>query len=307
MKLVETLNARGPTSVLDAHVSYHLNAGVDLILATVRGTQAEAREMLRSFERAGYVRVLDAEGEARESDWRTRMARLAATEHGADWVLNAELDEFWWPRGESLKEVLAPIPPRYTVVQGLRRTFVPERGGAEFFAERMTMRRSLDDSDNQGERMTDLLRPVHRVDPGAVARADGSVLVRRFVPLRAWYPIEVLHFPEVDVEDVAPPRTGVSLVRDTRLRDALHVLREPASDDAPGAFALPAPGLLSFPTPDIVDDAAYAVECAAVGEVDLPRLEQYIAELEQRIGWLEQRFWPRVLRAGSRLVQRVRT
>ena len=67
------------------------------------------------------------------------------------------------------------------------------------------------------------------------------------------------------------------------------------------------PGLLSFPTPDIVDDAAYAVECAAVGEVDLPRLEQYIAELEQRIGWLEQRFWPRVLRAGSRLVQRVRT
>ena len=34
MKLVETLNARGPTSVLDAHVSYHLNAGVDLILVS---------------------------------------------------------------------------------------------------------------------------------------------------------------------------------------------------------------------------------------------------------------------------------
>jgi len=40
-------------------------------------------------------------------------------------------------------------------------------------------------------------------------------------------------------------------------------------------------------------DAAYAVECAAVVRVDLPRLEQYVSELEQRVGWLEQRFWPR--------------
>jgi len=44
-----------------------------------------------------------------------------------------------------------------------------------------------------------------------------------------------------------------------------------------------------------------------LARITTERLEQYIAELEQRIGWLEQRFWPRVLRAGSRLVQRVRT
>jgi hypothetical protein len=61
---------------------------------------------------------------------------------------------------------------------------------------------------------------------------------------------------------------------------------------------------LSFRTPDIVDDAAYAVECAAVGEVDLPRLEEYVTELEQRVGWLEQRFWPRLLRSASRRVNR---
>ena len=40
---------------------------------------------------------------------------------------------------------------------------------------------------------------------------------------------------------------------------------------------------MTFPVPSIVDDASYAVECAAVGEVDLVRLDAQIRELELRI------------------------
>ena len=53
------------------------------------------------------------------------MARLAATEHGADWVVNSDVDEFWWPRGGSFPEVLGEIPGRYGVVQSLVRHFPP--------------------------------------------------------------------------------------------------------------------------------------------------------------------------------------
>ena len=47
---------------------------------------------------------------------------------------------------------------------------------------------------------------------------------------------------------------------------------------------------VDFPVPTIVDDASYAVECAAVGEVDLVRLDEQIRELELRIAELEAEF-----------------
>ena len=298
MKLVEVVVTRGHPDVVDAHIAYHLNAGVDFVIATDPGTGAENTEILESYVREGCLRRIPAEGGTHEAERRTRMARLAASEDAADWIINSDADEFWWPRGESLKDVLAPIPPRYTVVQGLRRSFSAGAAAAGHFSERMTARRSLQ---NGAHSVTSVLRPVHRADPNIVVQADGTLTLGRNVPLRAWYPIEVLHFPAAASED----EPG-SLVVDTRLRDALRVLREAAGGSETPVFALPSHGVshLSFQTPDVVDDAAYAVECAAVGEVDLPRLEQYVTELEERVRWLEQRLWPRVLRAASRLVGR---
>jgi glycosyl transferase family 2 len=307
MKLVEIVVVRCDPDVVDAHIAYHLNAGVDFVIATDHESGAGTSEILRSYERDGYLRLIREVGEARDAEWRTRMARTAATDHGADWVINSEPDEFWWPRGESLKDVLAPIPERYTVVQGLRRSFLPEPGTDGLFSERMTLRQMLQGASDDGpESLAATLRPIHRADPNVVVQVDGTVTLSRSVPLRAWYPIEVLRFSARGSEDGGEEEREGSIV-DTRLRDALRALREagPPADGTPGrAFALPEQGVsrLSFSTPDVVDDAAYAVECAAVGEVDLPRLEQYVAELEERVRWLEQRLWPRVLRRLSRFV-----
>ena len=287
MKLVMTLVVRDESDVVDTQIAYHLNAGVDFVIATIGEASQETRELLAPYEREGSVRVLIEPGDGGTADSRTRMARLAATEFEADWVINAEPAEFWWPRGESLEDVLAPIPPRYTIVQGLRRLFPAQRGEDEVFSERMTFRLPVQDGSDAVPALA--LRPVHRADPSAVLHPDGTVTLNHQVPLRAWYPLEVFQFPD---RARGSDELADSLVEDTRLRDALRSLRST--------------GRVSFRTPDVVDDAAYAVECAAVGEVDLPRLEQYVSELEQRVGWLEQRFWPRFLRAGARLIGRGR-
>jgi glycosyl transferase family 2 len=310
MKLVMTLVVRDEAEVVDAQLAYHLNAGVDFVLATDHASQDGTTEILESYERAGHLRLLRVEGEGKELDgeWRLRMARLAATEHGADWVIETDVNEFWWPRGESLKDALAPIPARYTTVQGLRRPFLARAGAGDLF-ERMTVRRSLQHGIGESEPPGLWLRPVHRADPSVTA---GALEQPRRVPLRAWYPIEVLDFSGRSEQPAHEAELGQglangSLVEDTRVLDALRTLRDAASGGQT-TYALPSAGTtrLSFRAPDIVDDAAYAVECAAVGEVDLPGLERYVGELEQRVAWLEQRLWPRLLRRASGLFRRSR-
>lgn len=236
--------------VLDAHLDFHLAAGVDLVFAAV-DPGGEAAAML---ERYGDDRVR-----------RVEPGRLEQVGN-ADWVLAPEPYDFWWPRGESLKDPLAAMPARYGIIQGLVRRFVPMPGDAPF-AERMTMRVA------SPEVREGALRPLTRA-----GNEEG-------IPLRAWYPFEVLSFP--DRTPAGAAADDRELVGDTRLRDALATLRQT--------------GTLTFRVPDLVDDAAYAVDCAAVKEVDLPRLEREVGELEARVAWLEQRLWPRVLRRLARL------
>jgi len=125
------------------------------------------------------------------------MARLAATEFGADWVINAEPAEFWWPRGESLRTCSL----RSTALhdrQGLRRRSSLRRK-RRVFSERMTLRHSVENE--PGAAPSSVLRPVHRADPNVVVHPDGSVTVSRQVPLRAWYPLEVFQFTNTGVPE----------------------------------------------------------------------------------------------------------
>ena len=285
MKLVMTLTPGADAEVLDAQIAYHLNAGVDVVLTRTAASQ-DAEEALERYVRDGYVVKAPSAGDA--------LADRAVGEHGGDWVIDSHAGEFWWPRGEGLKDVLIPIPPRYTIVQALARPFVSRHDGSGSFEDRMTVRRPVEHDLDGEEAETRLLRPIYR---GRLGPGRGVQ-----VPLRAWYPIEVFQFPArgepgVGEEELSRGVAEETLVVDERLRDALRSLR------GGQGFRLPADGVsaLTFRSPDVVDDAAYAVECAAVGEVDLLRLDRHIRELEARIAFLEARFWPRVLRSLSRL------
>jgi Glycosyl transferase family 2 len=198
MKLVLTVLARDEADVIDAQVAFHLNAGVDFVIATDNGSRDGTTEILESYEREGVLRLIREPTEGlRQSEWVSRMARLAATELSADWVINTDADEFWWPRGSSLKDVLAAVPDRYGVVHAFWRSFVPRPDDGAFFADRMTVRLSQHAPINDP---TSFYRPVtkvaHRADPEVVVgRGNHGIVGSRLVPLETWHPIEVLHFP----------------------------------------------------------------------------------------------------------------
>src|SRR5512141_1951358 len=113
MKLVATVLARDEEDVIDAQIAFHLNAGVDFVIATDNNSRDRTTEIFESYAQAGYLHLIHEPAEGlRQGEWVTRMARLAATEFGADWVINTDADEFWWPREGSLREILAAVPPR---------------------------------------------------------------------------------------------------------------------------------------------------------------------------------------------------
>jgi len=341
MKVVMTLRARDEADVVDAQIAFHLAAGVDFVVATDHRSEDGTTEILERYVGEGRLHLLREEGaEMREGEWATHMARIAARDFGADWVIASDADEFWWPRGGSLTEVLASVPARYGVVNALLRQFVPRPEDGSFFAERMTARVSGSAPINDP---TSLFRPnlkaIHRGDPDVTLSAGAHALLESgLVPLRGWYPIELLHFPirsfeqcdrkyshlrdslgqsrNAYYEEVARARKegrfrehyeslvigdealerGLkegSLVLDTRLRDALRTLRDGG-------------GPLAFPEPTVVDEAAYAVDVAALGEADLVRLQRRLDTLEPRLLALERRPTVRLAEGLAAAARRVR-
>ncbi len=197
MKVVMTLLVRDEADMVESWLAFHLNAGADLVVATDNRSQDGTSEILERYAREGLVHVIEEPGEdLRDGEWVTRMARLAATEFAADWVINSDADEFWWPRGGSLKHVLSAIPERYGTVGAFLRTFVPRPGNGEF-AERMTVRFSaLAPINDPSSLYRPIRKIVHRADPGAtLVRGHHAVKDTDLSPLRGWYPIEAFHFP----------------------------------------------------------------------------------------------------------------
>jgi hypothetical protein len=205
--------------VLEANLKFHFAQGVELVIATDNGSVDGTLEILRRYERAGLAQVIEERSDdyhRLQADWITRMARLAATDFGADWVINNDADEFWWPVSGTLIDAFASIPERYHAVAAPRPEFLPPPAGGEgTFAEQMLVRqarshttpklahRGLPDVNvfigshrlTRGESGLDSLRgsrravrPVLRAEP--VEPEDLDLLV----PAPRW-PIRILHFP----------------------------------------------------------------------------------------------------------------
>jgi Glycosyl transferase family 2 len=235
MKLVMTLLARDEVDVVEAQLAFHLNAGVDFVIATDHASTDGTTDVLEQFAREGYLHLLrESDAEYREVEWRTRMARVAAAEFGADWIVNSDADEFWWPRGEDLREVLASIPPRYGLVRAFWRPFVPRPDDGQFFAERMTVRLAPDAAIHDP---TSQFRPnakvIHRAHPRVtVARGNHTVDDVNLQPLRGWYPVELFHFPLRSLAQVQRKASIYRASESTRLHDGhrkLHVALEAGS------------------------------------------------------------------------------
>lgn len=327
MRLVLTLLARNEADIVAENLAFHLNAGVDLVIATDNRSEDGTTEILEEYERSGQLHLLREEGaDMRQGKWVTRMARLAAAEFAADWVIHGDADEFYWPRGGDLKDVLAAVPRRYGSVRTFVRTFLLRPGNEGSFAERMTVRLSTQAPINDP---ASIFRPgaklIHRAHPDVVI-GDGTHTLRgaSFPLLRGYNPIELLHYPFRTIEQTKtkflrawdawsasplrpPPHyyaKAYAAIQDGRIDEFLASLtvdeRTLEEGLASGSLVVDErvrdalrqvradETALRFTPPDLDEEMRYGVETAVLEEGDVVRLRRATDELEARLALLER-------------------
>jgi hypothetical protein len=187
-----TLLVRDEADIVAAVVEHHLAAGVDLVIATDNGSADGTAEILAAYQDAGVVELHhEPARDYRQGEWVTRMARRAARVHGADWVINADADEFLWA-DKPLPSVFAEVTGGGLVVP--RDNLVAGPGLAGSWVDRLVLRDELSLSP-RGTRIGPKF--CHVGDPEVtVAYGNHAAEGPRIGPPSADGPLRMLHVPD---------------------------------------------------------------------------------------------------------------
>ncbi|MGO4299201.1 glycosyltransferase family 2 protein [Leifsonia sp. RAF41] len=201
MKLAMTVMVRDEADIIRPMIEHHLEQGVDVFIVTDNGSVDGTAEILGEFAERGLIDLRhDPVQRKQQGAVVTGMARDAATRYGADWVINADADEFWITRDPALtlKQAFEHIDPavRTFTVPVTDMTGPAARAGTGL--QRLIYR---------DERDTEQLNAVGlhaHATPDAVHVGDPSIEVAQgnhFVNIESSgrpddaYELEVLHFP----------------------------------------------------------------------------------------------------------------
>jgi Glycosyl transferase family 2 len=228
MRLVLTLLARNNQDIVATNIDYHLAMGIDHVVVTDNLSTDETRNIVLQYVDRGVATLLDEPADDyNQSVWVTRMARLACSELAADWVINSDVDEFWWPSNGNLKQALSSVSPDIGGIEANRVNFLPMRAGSGPFWQDMIWREAIS-RNALGEPLPP--KVAHRAATDVVVRSGNhSVESTTLAPVKAEEGITILHFPVRSFEQFRDKIRlgGAAFQRNTQLTpDIGHVWRK---------------------------------------------------------------------------------
>jgi glycosyl transferase family 2 len=201
MKLVVTVMVRDEIDIIAAMVEHHLAQGADLIIATDNGSVDGTAEVLQRYADLGVLELHhDPVFRKQQHAVVTGMARRAYTEHHADWVINADADEFWAPVDKrlTLHDALARIPVSLNAFTAPVTNLVGPPAMRGSGIDRLVWRdhRTQEQLNEVGIYAQPTSDAVHRGDPNVVvAQGNHFVSLESKGQPEAADALEVLHLP----------------------------------------------------------------------------------------------------------------
>ncbi|MGG7452125.1 MULTISPECIES: glycosyltransferase family 2 protein [unclassified Plantibacter] len=201
MKLAMTIMVRDEADIIAAMLDHHEAQGVDTFIVTDNGSVDGTTEILERYAAEGRIDLRhDPVHRKQQAPVVTQMARDAYTRYGADWVINADADEFFLPvdRTKTLHEVFEQIPKTYLsfLVPVVNLTGAPAKDGTGF--DRLVYRdaRTQDQLELAGVRAHPTPDAVHIGSPDIdVIQGNHFVSLASQGSPPPELAIEVLHLP----------------------------------------------------------------------------------------------------------------
>lgn len=193
IKLIMTLLVRDEEDIIRENIDFHLSQGVDFFIVTDNLSVDSTPEILKEYESKGLLHYIhEPSDNYNQHEWVTRMARLAKTKFEADWVINNDADEFWWPKGDmTLKEFFKSIPSEFNQVEITRFNFVPVNRLDQFYKDMIY--REKKSFNFLGKPLPK--KVAHRANSKIVIHQGNHKVTGLKNPTKLQGGIDILHFP----------------------------------------------------------------------------------------------------------------
>ena len=127
-RLIMTLLVKNEEAMIERNLQFHKQMGVDGFIVTDNNSSDGTMRILEKYKQKGWIlEIIEEKATGYEQKrWVDRMVEKAKRLYKADWIINADADEFWYARSGSLKNELSAT--RANVVRCPWQNMFPEDG-----------------------------------------------------------------------------------------------------------------------------------------------------------------------------------
>lgn len=103
--LYMTILAKNEEDIIEENLIFHKKMGVDGFIVTDNNSEDKTREIFEKYYKMGWIKeIIDEKSqEYSQIEWVDRMIKIAKEKYKADWIINADADEFWHSKVSNLK------------------------------------------------------------------------------------------------------------------------------------------------------------------------------------------------------------